>query len=602
MADWCYTDAMPPSLRIMAPILLALLIFLVNSLTPMRDAVAVLYTLVVMLVADTGGRRVIAATGLGCCLLAILSFVIKHGGEVPNGAHVRLAVGLTAVSVATVLAVRARQARARLAEQIGLLAVTHDTVIVRDPGHIILDWNDGATRLYGWSREEAIGRSAEQLLRTRYHEGGPPFLAPGERWSGEIARIRRDGTSILLSSRWLGRLDENGRAAGVIELSADLTEQRVAEEARARSQRRYAAIFHGAGMPILEAFLSLPAERRSPRLTVRDGNEAAARLLAVERTALPGLEMLERLPPPDAEALMSVLVRLAEGEAVMELACILCNSHGKMRDVVLTISRAEGEDASDVVLLTALDVTERDAALHRVERMRVDLWHAARLSTLGQMTAAIAHEVNQPVQATMTFARSAQRWLAREPPQLDEAAHCLERIIDTSGRAGRVVERVRAMIRREPPLLVPLDLADLAVEALAILESELRSHEITVQARDLDRPARVSGDRTQLLQVMVNVLLNAIQAMAALPQARRWLKLRIVREAGHFAVHVDDDGPGFRPDQLVQAFDPFNSDKVSGFGIGLSVCRTILDAHEGLISVSNRPEGGAHVSIRVPVA
>lgn len=586
----------------MAPILLALAIFLVNSLTPMRDAVAVLYTLVVMLVADTGGRRVIAATGLGCCLLAIISFVIKHSGEVPNGAYVRLAVSLTAVSVATVLALRARQARARLAEQIGLLAVTHDTVIVRDPSNIILDWNDGATRLYGWSREEAVGHSAEQLLRTCYREGSPPFLAPGERWSGEIARIRRDGTSVLLSSRWLGRLDENGRAAGIIELSADLTEQRVAEEARARSQRRYAAIFHGAGMPILETCLSPPTEGRSPRLTIRDGNEAAARLLAVEQTALPGLEMLEHLPPADAEALMSVLVRLAEGEAVIELACSLCNSQGKMRDVVLTISRAEGEDASDVVLLTALDVTERDAALHRVERMRVDLWHAARLSTLGQMTAAIAHEVNQPVQATMTFARSAQRWLKREPPQLDEAARCLERIVDTSSRAGRVVERVRAMISREPPLLVPLDLADLAAEALAVLESELRSHEVTVRAVDLGRPMPVSGDRTQLLQVMVNVLLNAIQAMAALPQARRWLKLSIVREGGHFALHVEDDGPGFRPDQLAQAFDPFHSDKASGFGIGLSVCRTILDAHEGLISVSNRPEGGAHVTIRVPAA
>ena len=593
---------MKRSLRTMAPVLLALALFLVNSLTPMRDAVAVLYSLVVMLVAETGGRRIIVATGAGCCVLAVLSFLVKHLGEAPNGAYVRLAVSLTAILVATALAVRARQARARLAEQIGLLALTHDTVIVRDPGHVILDWNDGATRLYGWSREEAIGRSAEQLLRTRYQEGGPPRLSPGGRWSGEIARQRRDGTEVLLSSRWLGRLDETGRAAGIIELSADLTEQRVAEQARARSQRRYAAIFHGAGMPILEACLSPPSQASGRRLTVRDGNEAAARLLAVARSALPGLDLRERLPPAAAVSLDAALARLARGGATIELACSLSDSHGSMRDVVLTVGRAEAEDASDVVLLTALDVTEREAALHRIERLRVDLWHAARLSTLGQMTASIAHEVNQPVQATMNFARSAQRWLQRTPPELDEAAHCLQRIVDTSERAGRVVDRVRAMSRREPPLLVPLDLAELATEALAILESELRSHAVAVEAGDLGRPSPVRGDRTQLLQVMVNVLLNAIQAMATLPQARRRLRLTIAGEAGQVVLHVDDDGPGFAPDRLAQAFDPFQGDKASGFGIGLSVCRTILDAHEGRIAIDNRADGGAHVSIRLPSA
>jgi PAS domain S-box-containing protein len=593
---------MQRSFRTLAPILLALALFLVNSLTPMRDAMAVLYTLVVMLVADAGGRRLIAATGIGCCLLAVLSFLIKHSGEAPDGAYVRLAVSLTAIAVATVLAVRARQARTRLAEQIGLLAATHDTVIVRDPGDIILEWNEGATRLYGWSREEAIGRSAAQLLQTRYREGAPPRLSPGGRWSGEIARQRRDGTPVPLSSRWIGRLDENGRAAGIIELSADLTEQRVAEQASARSQRRYAAIFHGAGMPILEACLSPPAEGRTRRLTVRDGNQAAARLLAVEPAALPGLELLERLPSAGAETLDAALARLSRGEATIELSCTLVDSHGRMRDVVLTISRTDGEDASDVVLLTALDVTEREAALHRIERLRVDLWHAARLSTLGQMTASIAHEVNQPVQATMNFARSAQLWLQRTPPELDEAAHCLQRIVDTSERAGRVVDRVRAMSRREPPLLVPLDLAELATEALAILESELRSHAVAVEAGDLGRPSPVRGDRTQLLQVMVNVLLNAIQAMATLPQARRRLRLTIADETAHVALHVDDDGPGFAPDRLAQAFDPFQGDKASGFGIGLSVCRTILDAHEGLIAVGNRADGGAHVSIRLPSA
>jgi PAS domain S-box-containing protein len=197
---------MQRSFRTLAPILLALALFLVNSLTPMRDAMAVLYTLVVMLVADAGGRRLIAATGIGCCLLAVLSFLIKHSGEAPDGAYVRLAVSLTAIAVATVLAVRARQARTRLAEQIGLLAATHDTVIVRDPGDIILEWNEGATRLYGWSREEAIGRSAAQLLQTRYREGARrachPAGAGRERSPGSAATARRCRCPAAGSEGW----------------------------------------------------------------------------------------------------------------------------------------------------------------------------------------------------------------------------------------------------------------------------------------------------------------------------------------------------------------------------------------------------------------
>jgi len=585
------------------PLLLAAAICLVNTLTPMRDAVAVLYVLVVMLVADVSGRRMIAGTGLSCAALAILSFLFKHWGEAPDGAYVRLAVSLVAIVVATLLAMRARHARVRLVEQIKLLAIIHDTVIVRDMDDTILDWNEGAARLYGWSREDAIGRSAAELLQTRHPGGGLPDLAPGGRWSGDITRVRSDGTPLLLSSRWLGRLDEDGRAAGIIELSADRTEQRAAEHARVQAQRRYAAMFHGTGVPIMETRLVDPEVGEPSRLMVRDGNEAAARLLGTERAALAGLDLSERLPPPDLPALQSVLERVRVGEEGVSCACGLRDSNGQMREVVLTITRAGAEEGEHrLLLLTILDVTERNAATRRLERSRADLSHAARISTLGQMTAAIAHEVNQPLQATMTYARSAQRWLAREPPDFQEASRCLERIVATTERAGQVVERVRAMVRRQPPVLRPLDLAGLVAETLALLEEELRRYEVTVQASGLHPPVLVTGDRTQLQQVVVNVVRNAIQAMAAQPTASRRLTVTATAALALGSARIDDNGPGFPPDQLVQAFDPFHGSKAEGFGIGLSVCRTIMDAHGGQIEALNRPGRGARVTITLPTA
>jgi len=582
------------------PLLLAVAICLVNTLTPMRDAVAVLYVLVVMLVADVSGRRMIGGTGLGCAVLAFLSFLFKHWGEAPDGAYVRLAVSLVAIAVATLLAMRARHARVRLVEQIKLLALTHDTVIVRDVDDTILDWNEGAARLYGWSRGDAIGRSAGELLQTR-HQGGLPDLAPGGRWSGEITRVRSDGTPLLLSSRWLGRLDEDGRAAGIIELSADRTEQRAAEHARLQAQRRYAAMFHGTGVPIMEAQLADPEAGEPPHLVVRDGNEAAARLLGTERAALAGLDLSERLPLPDLPALQTALGRLQGGEEGVKCACGLRDRSSQMREVVLTITRAGAEESEHrLLLLTILDVTERNAAMRRLERARADLSHAARISALGQMTAAIAHEVNQPLQAMMTYARSAQRWLAHEPPDFQEASRCLQRIVTTTERAGQVVERVRAMVRRQPPVLRPLDLRALLAETLALLEEELRHYEVTVHAGGFHPSVTVKGDRTQLQQVVVNVVRNAIQAMTAQPRASRRLTVTVFAGPTLGSIQIDDDGPGFPPDQLVQAFDPFHSSKTDGFGIGLSVCRTIMEAHGGQIEAANLSEKGARVTITLP--
>lgn len=572
---------------------LGAVILVVNTVTPLHDAVAVLYVLVVLVIADACGSRTILMTGAICAGLSIASFVIKHHGEAFGGADIRLAVSLVAIGVATTMSRRARLARAALSEQATWLAITHDTVIIRDHNGVILDWNEGAARLYGWTRADAIGQRERALLQTDYRAGGdPPSLLPGERWSGEITRIRRDGRPIVLSSRWLGRVDEDGRSAGIIEISADLTEQRRAQQARARSEKRYAAIFAGAGVAIFEVVADDYAT-----IFIREANGAAARLLdAGDVATLAGMDLAGHLSLDDRVALSQARLRVSAGGETVELPAHLCTCNDDWRDVILTLSA--GAEAG-VLLITALDVTERTRALQRIERMQTDLAHAARISALGQMTATIAHEINQPLQAAVTFARSGQRWLARTPADLGEVAHCLDRIVRTGERAGEVIARVRAMSRNEPPMMTVLDPGDLVQEALEMLSGELRRNVIRVRTDIALGHAAIMADRVQMQQVLVNVMLNAVQAMTAAPDRELALTLQTRGDDGIVLI-IDDTGPGFDPDTRAQMFAPFISARPGGVGIGLSLSRSIMVAHGGQIAIDNRDGGGARVSLVWP--
>ena len=241
-----------------AAVVIALFVFGLSTATQFHDAFAVLYVLVVLLIATSCGLRAILATGAACIVLACISFLVKHHGELFDGAYLRLAVSIIAIGVATILSARDRRTRGALAEQVRLLAFTHDTVIVRDHDDTIIYWNEGAVRLYGWHANEAIGEKGSTLLQSNHL---PPSAAEQLRlvgqWTGEITRTRRDGQQIVLDVRWAVRLDGNGRECGVIEFGADLTEQKEAAAERERSEQRYSAIFQAVAFAIFEVDCSV---------------------------------------------------------------------------------------------------------------------------------------------------------------------------------------------------------------------------------------------------------------------------------------------------------------------------------------------------------
>jgi C4-dicarboxylate-specific signal transduction histidine kinase len=222
-----------------------------------------------------------------------------------------------------------------------------------------------------------------------------------------------------------------------------------------------------------------------------------------------------------------------------------------------------------------------------------ELTHVTRVMTLGELTASIAHEVNQPLAAIVTNGNACLRWLAGATPNLSEARLAVERIIKDSYRASEVISRIRALVKKTPPRNDWVDLNELIVEVLALAQNEARRHRVSFK-RDLkqDLP-RVYGDRVQLQQVVLNLIMNGLEAIARSKDGTRELSVSTDQdEANNVVVAVRDSGEGLDPANFQRVFDAFYTTKSQGMGMGLAICRTIIESHGGRLWVTaNSPKG-----------
>ena len=449
-----------------AAALLTLCIFLVDVLTTLEGAVAVLYVVAVLLAARTGRRADLVVTAVAGIVLTVVAYVDSHGLNHVGSQTFRALVSLAAIGITALLALQHQHAMQRLRGQAMLLDLSHDMIFVRDRSGVITFWNRTAVQMYGWSAEEAIGQVADTLLSTRYpqarEEVEAALLALGS-WEGVLEQRTRAGEWRVLDSRWVIQRDAKGRAVGVMETHTDATERRRAEDAARRAQ--------------------------------------------------------------------------------------------------------------------------------------AELAHATRVATLGELAATLAHEVNQPLMAVVTNGEAGLRWLHRDSPDLHEVDAAINRSVGEARRASEIVKRVRAFLAKRSTPRQRLDTLTLIDDAVRLVQHEFSRESVQLRIAVVGRLPPLMGDVVQLQQVLVNLLVNACQAMAGQEAAREVQIDARVGAPGEVAISITDSGPGIPPDHLDTLFKPFFTTKPQGMGMGLAICRSTAEAHGGRLSVDNVPGRGARFQL-----
>jgi C4-dicarboxylate-specific signal transduction histidine kinase len=247
------------------------------------------------------------------------------------------------------------------------------------------------------------------------------------------------------------------------------------------------------------------------------------------------------------------------------------------------------------------EMGERQRAEEALQTARTELAHVSRVMTLGELTASIAHEVNQPLAAVVTNAQACLRWLALETPHPDEARAAVERIVRDSNRASEVIQRIRALAKKAEPQMVALDINDVIREAISLEQREMLSQRVSLRTELASALPPVLGDRVQLQQVVINLVMNALEAMAPVTDRPRDMLIRSHQDdANEVLVAVRDSGMGIDSENAERLFNAFFTTKPSGMGMGLSISRSIIVAHGGRLWVSPNADHGATFQFTLP--
>jgi PAS domain S-box-containing protein len=470
-----------------------------------------------------------------------------------------------------------------------LLDLTHDTIFVRGMDDVITYWNRGAAQLYGWSGEEAIGQISHQLLQTTFpaplDEINAELLLNG-RWEGELIQTKRDATRVTVASRWSLQRDTQGRPAMILEINNDITERRQAEYLTGQ-------VFESSpdGMCIVGR------DYRFQRV-----NPAYARLLDLSPESVTGKLVADLISPQVyEETTKPSLDRCFAGEDVSHVSWL--PSHlGPLYLAVSYSPLRRSSEHVEAVLAIVRDLTALALASDALRSAQADLAHVNRVATMGQLTASIAHEVNQPIAAAVINAKAALRWLETHPPDLGEVRQALDRVLESGRRAGDVIGRIRAAISKAPPRKSRFDLNEAVSDVIALTRNEALKHGVAVHSWLARDSLSVEGDRVQLQQVILNLIMNAIEAMSGAEDGPRELQVSAERDAaGHALVTVRDSGPGLDPQSVARVFEAFYTTKPEGMGMGLAICRSIVEEHGGRLWASANEPRGAVFQLTLPI-
>lgn len=507
-----------------------------------------------------------------------------------------------------------------------ILDLVQESVVTRDAQGRILSWNKASEALYGVPLGQALGRDFHALLGTGHEtplgELEAQLLAEG-RWSGELTRSIPGGEPLILDVHWTVERDAAGNVVRIIETARDITRRKAAEDALRLSEYRYRNMFQamavafwevdftavGAmliplrdqGVTDLRAYLLAHRaffEETLDKTIVLDVNEKALELFgATDRSELIGKSTARYWTRASEAVYLEALVATMERRPFLVADTQLVRLDGQAIDVIFTVSLSQEARKRGVMLIGVIDISAQKAAEAALAKVQSEFAHAARVSILGELTASIAHEVNQPLAAIATSGSASLRWLAAAQPDLDEVRALARRIVEDAGRAADIIARVRAMAERREPERTVLSLNALVEESLAFLAPELRAQQVETELLLDPALPGVMADRTQIQQILVNLAVNAAQAMTEASPRR--LRISTAARGDEIELSVEDSGPGLGPD-AERLFDSFYTTKQGGMGMGLPICRGIVIAHGGRIEAGIGVAGGARFTVTLP--
>ncbi|WP_321797392.1 ATP-binding protein [Caballeronia sp. J97] len=584
---------------------IALAVFLIDALTPLDIAIAVLYVVVVLLVASTGNRAATVATAWGCVILTLVGFILSHDENVSGGALARCAVSLLAIGTTAILSLRNQATTTKAQEQLELLNLAHDAIVAHDMNDRITFWNRGAEALYGYPAHEAIGQPIHRMTQSNSpvpHAQIRAQLLRSGRWDGEITRVRHDGGEIVIASRAALLRDAKGMPRAVLATSNDITQRKRME---AELQRQRDALKRSEAFLLDAQRLSLTGSiaTRLPAGTMWWSDEAY-RIFDYPRDLTPSIDaIVARTHPDDVAIVRGAHETALDGAGEIDVEHRLLLPDGSVKHVHFVAHRASGEnDDGDEYVGALMDVTETKRAQEALARSTAELAHVTRVTMLGELAASIAHEVTQPMAAIVTSGDAGLRWLNRAQPEIAEAQQSIAQMIRDARRASEVIARIRAMARKRDSQPATLDVNEIVGETIELVRRELARHRVDVRTELATPSPTARCDRVQLQQVLINLIMNAAQAMSGVTGAR---VLRVATGAsdgdpGYAQITVQDSGTGISEENARRLFDAFFTTKAEGMGMGLSICRSIIEAHGGRIWAESPDEGGARLRFVLP--
>ena len=326
------------------------------------------------------------------------------------------------------------------------------------------------------------------------------------------------------------------------------------------------------------------------------------RIFELDRATAPTVEaVIQRTHPEDRERVQEFIERASRDGGDWDLEHRLLMPDGAVKSLHVVVHAVRDEAGVLSFVGAVMDVTAAKRAEEAVQAAQAELAHVARMTTLGELTAWIAHEVNQPLAGIVTNGTACLQWLGQKNPALDEARSSVEDMISDAQRAGDVILEIRALSRKTAPKRAPLDINELIQGVVRLVTREAQAHGASVRLDLAPALPAVVGDRVQLQQVVINLVINAIQAMASVTARPRELSIRSRQnEAGHVLIEVADSGHGIGSTNLDQLFKAFFTTKPAGMGMGLSICRSIIEAHGGNVWATDNTPSGAVFHFTLP--